>query len=83
MDRLKLDTAALHAAGLEPGRAWPLGARADDAGVNFAVFSAHATAIELCVFDGTGTHELARHPLPGRSADISHGDLRGAGAGLG
>ena len=59
-----------------PGR---LGATLADGGVNFAVFSAHATAIELCLFDEGGT-ELRRF-LPGRTGDIWHGFLRGAAVG--
>jgi isoamylase len=34
-----------------PGRPYPLGATWDGAGVNFALFSEHATAVELCLFD--------------------------------
>ncbi|HYR41074.1 MAG TPA: glycogen debranching enzyme GlgX, partial [Methylomirabilota bacterium] len=30
---------------------YPLGATWDGAGVNFALFSEHATAVELCLFD--------------------------------
>ena len=62
---------------LQPGRAWPLGASrdSDGSGVNFAVFSAHAQAIELCLFDADGTHESARLTLPGRTGDIWHGRL--------
>jgi len=67
---------------LLPGRPWPLGATVDAEGVNFAVFSAHASAIELCLCDDAGHSELARMPLPGRSADVWHGHLPGAGAGL-
>ncbi len=33
-----------------PGRPWPMGATLTDDGVNFAVFSAHATALELCLY---------------------------------
>jgi pullulanase/glycogen debranching enzyme len=40
---------------ISAGRAWPIGAHADDSGVNFAVFSANAQAIDLCVFDAAGT----------------------------
>ena len=36
---------------LAPGCPWPLGACIDRGGVNFAVYSAHAEAIELCLFD--------------------------------
>jgi glycogen operon protein len=67
---------------LLPGRPWPLGATVDAEGVNFAVFSANASAVELCLCDDAGHSELARMPLPGRSADIWHGHLPGAGAGL-
>jgi len=34
-----------------PGRPYPLGATWDGAGVNFALFSEHATAVALCLYD--------------------------------
>ena len=34
-----------------PGKAYPLGATWDGAGVNFALFSENATAVKLCLFD--------------------------------
>jgi glycogen operon protein len=34
-----------------PGQPYPLGASWDGRGVNFAIFSEHATAVELCLFD--------------------------------
>jgi len=64
------------------GRPWPLGAQADETGVNFAVFSANAQAIDLCLFDPTGTRELARFRLPGHTGDVWHGHLAGAAPGL-
>ncbi|MDE2629282.1 MAG: glycogen debranching protein GlgX [Burkholderiales bacterium] len=64
------------------GRPWPMGAHCDADGVNFAVFSANAQAIDLCVFDPSGTREVARHRLPGHTNDVWHGHLAGAGAGL-
>ena len=67
---------------LQAGRAWPMGAHGDAGGVNFAVFSAHAQQIELCLFDETGLHETARIRLPARTQDVWHGYLPGAGAGL-
>ena len=67
---------------LTEGKPWPIGAHAGATGVNFAVFSAHAEAIELCVFDATGTLEMARRRLPGRSGDVWHGHLVGAQPGL-
>ncbi len=54
-----------------------LGAHADKSGVNFALFSAHATKVELCLFDETGTIETARIPLPERTDDIWHGHVEG------
>ncbi len=69
-------------AALQPGRAWPMGASVSDDGVNVAVFSQHATRIELCLYDTDGRTERQRLPLPGRSGDVFHGLLPGAGAGL-
>jgi glycogen operon protein len=67
---------------LRTGRPQPLGAHWDGAGVNFAVFSANAQRIEVCVFEeGTG-RELQRWTLPGRSRDVWHGHLPGATPGL-
>ena len=67
---------------LRPGKPWPLGASVDAEGVNFAVFSAHAMAIELCLYDDAGRIETARLTLPARSGDVWHGHLPGAGTGL-
>jgi glycogen operon protein len=67
---------------LEAGEPWPLGATVTAEGVNIAVFSAHATRIELCVFDADGREEVARGALPERSGDVWHGLLPGAGPGL-
>ncbi len=64
------------------GKPWPMGAHVDRGGVNVAVFSAHAQAIDLCVFDADGRHETARLRLPGHTGDVWHGHLHGAGAGL-
>lgn len=67
---------------LLPGRAWPLGASVLTRGVNFALFSAHATAVELCLFDDKGEREVVRMLLPERSEDVWHGFLPEAGEGL-
>ncbi|GAB4450797.1 MAG: glycogen debranching protein GlgX [Chloroflexi bacterium OHK40] len=57
-----------------PGKPSPLGATWDGQGVNFALFSAHATRVELCLFDGPdATRESVRLTLPERSEDIWHG----------
>jgi glycogen debranching enzyme len=72
----------MNAVVLQAGRPWPLGAHVDGSGVNFAVFSAHATQMDLCLFDAAGTTEVARVPLPTRSHDVWHGHLPDAKAGL-
>ena len=63
------------------GKPYPLGATWDGLGVNFAVFSAHAERIELCLFDGSGRHETARFILPEFTDQVWHGYLPGAGPG--
>ena len=40
-----------------PGSPYPLGATFDGRGVNFALFSANAEKVELCLFDGRGQRE--------------------------
>ncbi|MCB1715018.1 MAG: hypothetical protein KDK05_07775, partial [Candidatus Competibacteraceae bacterium] len=45
---------------LEPGQPYPLGSSWDGRGANFALFSAHAEKVELCVFDRAGQRELER-----------------------
>lgn len=67
---------------LQAGHPWPLGAHWDGHGVNFAVFSAHAQRIEVCVFDDSGQREIQRHALTGRTQDVWHGYLPGARPGL-
>jgi glycogen operon protein len=67
---------------LDAGKPYPLGATWDGLGVNFAVFSAHAEKIELCVFDVTGRHEVARYTLPQHTDEIWHGHLPSAAPGL-
>jgi isoamylase len=67
---------------LYPGSPFPLGATIDEGGVNFALFSAHAETVELCLFDPTGERELARLTLPEWTDEVWHGYLPGAGAGL-
>jgi glycogen operon protein len=59
-----------HATG--PGRPWPLGACFDGDGVNFALFSAHAEKVDLCLFSPDGRRELCRLPLRDRDGDVWH-----------
>lgn len=67
---------------LEPGRPDPLGATWDGLGVNFAVFSANADRIDLCLFDLSGRRQLARLPLPECTDEVWHGYLPDARPGL-
>ena len=66
---------------MESGQAAPLGASVHTDGVNFAIASSVADAVELCVFDDNG-RESRRIALPGRSSDVWHGFLPGAASGL-
>jgi glycogen operon protein len=65
-----------------PGTAYPLGATWDGTGVNFALFSAHAERVELCVFDQRGRRELQRFALPEQTDGVWHGRLSNARPGL-
>ena len=59
-----------------PGQPYPLGATWDGKGVNFAIFSAHAEKVELCLFEGLdATREEARIALPERTDSVWHGYL--------
>jgi isoamylase len=66
---------------IDAGAPFPLGATFDGTGTNFALFSAHAEKVELCLFDAVGEREVARIALPERSDDIWHGRLADVGPG--
>ena len=58
------------------GHPYPLGATWDGVGVNFALFSEHATAVELCLFDSPyAGRESIRIPLVERTDQVWHGYL--------
>jgi glycogen operon protein len=57
------------------GRPYPLGATWDGLGVNFALFSANATRVELCLYDASGTREIDRVELPEYTDEVWHGYL--------
>ncbi len=59
----------------------PLGATCQDDGVNFALYTAHAQRVELCLFDDQGLHETGRFTLPECSDGVWHGFLPGLRAG--
>ncbi len=57
-----------------PGRSFPLGATCDASGTNFAVFSQHATAVEVCFFDSADAKApSSTSKLPSRTGDVWHG----------
>ena len=60
---------------LREGRPYPLGATWDGLGVNFALFSANASRVELCIFDESGKRELERVDLPEYTDEVWHGYL--------
>ena len=60
---------------LWPGLPNPLGPTWDGAGTNFALFSAHAEKVELCLFDDAGEKEIARIALPEYTHEVWHGYL--------
>ena len=67
---------------LLPGLPYPLGATPDGLGINFAVFSANAHKIELCLFDPSGRKEIGRYTLPECTDEVWHGYLPEGSAGL-
>src|SRR5215471_5911678 len=58
-----------------PGRPYPLGASWDGRGVNFALFSANAEKVQLCLFDPAGRREIERLTLPEYTDEVWHGYL--------
>ena len=62
---------------IDEGAPLPLGATWDGKGVNFALFSAHATAVDLCLFDPSGRRETERIRLPRRTDQIWHVYVQG------
>jgi len=61
---------------IRAGSAHPLGASADADGVNFALFSSAASAVELCLLDASGQTTASFH-LPARDGDVWHGYVPG------
>jgi isoamylase len=68
---------------IHAGSPRPLGATWNSRGVNFALFSAHATRVEVSLFDATSGAEVGRHDLPARTGDVWHGLISPRGAGPG
>ncbi len=54
-----------------------MGATWDGEGVNFALFSAHATRVEVCLFDPTGQSQIECIELPEFTDEVWHVRVRG------
>src|SRR5438552_12362781 len=72
-ERLALAAARLRHAPVLEGKPFPLGANWDGLGVNFALFSAYASKVELCLFDDRGEKEIERIELPEYTDEVWHG----------
>jgi pullulanase/glycogen debranching enzyme len=58
---------------IRAGSPSPAGATWDGAGVNFSLFSTHATRVKLCLFDAQGRSEVGRIELPDYTDEMWHG----------
>uniref|UniRef100_E1TIT0 Glycogen debranching enzyme GlgX n=1 Tax=Burkholderia sp. (strain CCGE1003) TaxID=640512 RepID=E1TIT0_BURSG len=67
-----MSTPASNLTRIAEGTPFPLGATWNGTGVNFALFSAHATKVELCLFDETGQNEIERIELPEYTDEVWH-----------
>ncbi|MBV8053676.1 MAG: glycogen debranching protein GlgX [Deltaproteobacteria bacterium] len=70
-----------HSMRIWEGNPNPRGATWDGLGVNFSLFSANATKVELCLFDPSGKQELQRIELPEYTDEVWHGYLPDAAPG--
>ncbi len=66
---------------IREGVPFPRGAQWDGNGVNFSLFSANATKVEVCLFDEAGSNEIERIALPEYTDQILHGYLPDVGPG--
>ncbi|HXS99830.1 MAG TPA: glycogen debranching protein GlgX [Elusimicrobiota bacterium] len=73
------------AADVELGSSFPLGSRVDGAGVNFSLYSKHARAVDLLLFDGAEAPKPSRtitlEPPHHRTYHYWHAHVAGVGAG--
>ncbi|HZZ03295.1 glycogen debranching protein GlgX [Paraburkholderia sp.] len=67
-----MSSQASYSTRIAEGTPFPLGATWNGSGVNFALFSAHATKVELCLFDETGQTEIERIELPEYTDEVWH-----------
>jgi isoamylase len=66
---------------IKEGSPRPRGAYWDGNGTNFALFSANATKVEVCLFDAQTGEETARIELPEYTDQVFHGYLPEVGPG--
>ncbi len=62
---------------LREGLPYPRGTHWDGNGTNFALFSANAEKVEVCLFDESGKKEIARIELPEYTNEVFHGYIEG------
>lgn len=62
---------------ISKGKPAPLGATIQGGGINFALFSANASAVILCLYSTDGKTETGRVELTAKTGDIWHGFLKG------
>ncbi len=62
---------------ISDGLPWPLGATSYGHGVNFALFSANASEVELCLYSEDGLEEISRLKLPCCTDQVWHGYVEG------
>jgi len=72
-----MSSPAAHTFSIREGSPHPLGATYTGDGVNFAVFSAHATRIDVCMFDEGGTTQIGCVTLPEYTDEVWHGFVPG------
>ncbi len=66
---------------IREGLPYPIGATWTGDGVNFSLFSANATKVEVCLFDSSGQTETGRFELPEYTDQIFHGWIADVGPG--
>lgn len=62
---------------MTPGNIHPLGSTWDGQGVNFALYSANAEKVELCLFSDDGRREVQRLALPDCTSHVWNGYVKG------
>ena len=66
---------------ISEGFPFPLGATSAAKGANFALFSANAKKVEICLFDAPNGREVDRFELPEYTDEVFHGHIADVGPG--